>query len=293
MSHWMDELPPSPVDAVAEDERKRRSLNKIDTIFPDNGQHRRELYPKHMEYFRAGRYYRSRLFSAGNRVGKTVSGAFEATCHLTGNYPRWWPGRRFENAIISWACGTSNEKTKGIVQAELLGRLEKDDNVGSDHIGLGTGMIPGHLIASVEFHPHDRTATRSSGDKEPAPLSNARRTESRSRRQSPISAKSRSSRDAASSFVRRSRNAGSSVGIPRASRSRNSNGSSDSRSAGITSKTISRPSSESMRNADFSRWRELCALTPRSPRADGCSRSRYSRRAAPSRRAPDRRSPGR
>ncbi len=174
MSHWSDPRPEaplivSPIDAVAEidrelkhiaDEKKRRSLNKIETAFPEFGEYRRDLYPRHLEYFRAGNFYRSRLFSAGNRVGKTFAGGFEMACHLSNEYPDWWPGRRFDYPITAWACGTSNEKTKGIVQAELLGKLEKDDNVGSEHIGLGTGMIPARLIASVEFHPQVRGAIK-------------------------------------------------------------------------------------------------------------------------------------
>lgn len=175
MSHWSD--PPSnvqpasviPVDAIAaidrelkgiSDEKRRRQLNRIESIFPDVGPHRRELYPKHLEFFRAGRFYRSRLFSAGNRVGKTICGAYESTCHLTGIYPDFWEGRRFEKEISAWACGTSNETTKNVVQAELLGRLEKDDSLAMEHIGLGTGMIPGHLIAGVEFHAQIRGAIK-------------------------------------------------------------------------------------------------------------------------------------
>ncbi len=177
MSHWSDPIPArsdgplviSPVDAVAEidreiqnltQEKQRRLLNKIETAFPETGEHRRELYPRHMEYFRAGKYYRSRMFSAGNRVGKTFAGAFELACHLQNSYPDWWPGRRFDYPIVAWACGTSNEKTKGIVQAELLGKLEKDDNVGHDHIGLGTGMVPSAAIAAVEFHAQIRGAIK-------------------------------------------------------------------------------------------------------------------------------------
>lgn len=181
MSHWSDPVPQqshaaplviSPVDAVAEVEREiqnltaekqRRSLNRIESFFQDYGEFRRALYPKHLEYFRAGKYYRSRLFSAGNRCGKTIAGAFEMSLHLTGEYDRyapWWEGRRFDDPIQAWACGTSNETTKNVVQAELMGRLEKDDNVSDGVIGVGTGMIPMHLIASYEAHSQIRGAIK-------------------------------------------------------------------------------------------------------------------------------------
>ena len=309
MQHW-SEVPEhvpgqivSPADALAEydreikgleDEKKRRGLNRIETFFPLTGPHRRELYPKHMAFFRAGKYYRARCFSAGNRClvassvlelcgpgiltrertvaeilhsgnaetplaswrdgrlcwepassiflkgygpavrlhlsngqtfdcglsheildaegayrnvyefsaqtptalgvfiekiedlddqiivdlkvprtncyvsqglvshncGKTIAGSFELALHMTGIYPDWWPGRRFENAGLYWACGTTNETTKNILQAELLGRLEKDTSVSEDVIGLGTGMIPANLITGVEFHAQIRGAIK-------------------------------------------------------------------------------------------------------------------------------------
>ena len=73
---------------------------------------------------------------AANRVGKTDAGAFEVTCHLTGHYPNWWNGRRFDEPVQVWACGTTAETTRDIVQSKLLGPA------GS----LGTGMIPADLI---------------------------------------------------------------------------------------------------------------------------------------------------
>ena len=86
-----------------ETERMRRRSPFL-TMFPASGPHRRELYPKHIEFFSAGAQYKERLFMAANRVGKTVAGAFETTCHLTGCYPDWWKGHRFDHATDAWAC---------------------------------------------------------------------------------------------------------------------------------------------------------------------------------------------
>ena len=67
---------------------RRTSENRIDSYYPDEGPLRRELYPKHLEFFRAGVEHRERCFLAANRVGKTEGvGGFELTCHLTGEYP--------------------------------------------------------------------------------------------------------------------------------------------------------------------------------------------------------------
>lgn len=116
----------------AEEVRK----NKIHTYFPDEGQYRRELYKKNLEFFAAGAKYKERLFMAANRVGKSESGAFESVCHATGIYPKWWVGRRFASNTEGWACGTTGETTRDIVQAKLVGPV-------GEH---GTGMIPAHLI---------------------------------------------------------------------------------------------------------------------------------------------------
>lgn len=120
-------------------EIQRRKRNKFFGFFPAEGPRRRELYAKHIEFFAAGAQYKERLFMAANRVGKTESGAFETVCHLTGLYPDWWPGYRFRKPVEAWACGTTSETTRDIVQAKLMGAV--DD--------LGTGMIPGDLIAKT------------------------------------------------------------------------------------------------------------------------------------------------
>lgn len=119
-------------------ELQRRARTKILRYFPDQGPCRRQLYPKHLDFFAAGARYKERLFMAANRVGKSESGAFEVTCHLTGMYPHWWTGRRFTEPVEVWACGTTTETTRDIVQAKLFGPIN----------AIGTGMVPGDLIAT-------------------------------------------------------------------------------------------------------------------------------------------------
>ena len=107
------------------------------TMFPESGPQRRELYAKHIEFFAAGAQYKERLFMAANRVGKTVAGAFETTCHLTGRYPDWWEGKRFERATDGWACGANSQTTRDVVQGVLLGK------------STGQGMIPVETIVNT------------------------------------------------------------------------------------------------------------------------------------------------
>src|SRR5947209_1230409 len=82
--------------AIQKELQRRTERRKITTYYPDEGPLRRELYPKHCEFFAAGPKYRERLILAANRVGKTEGvGGYELALHLTGNYPAWWKGRTF------------------------------------------------------------------------------------------------------------------------------------------------------------------------------------------------------
>lgn len=105
--------------------------------------HARDLYPRHMEFFEAGRDYRERCFLAANRVGKSVAGAYETSAHLTGLYPDWWKGRRFEQPVRAWAAGKSSETTRDIVQSVLLGEVLGS---GPTKRPSGTGLIPGDTL---------------------------------------------------------------------------------------------------------------------------------------------------
>lgn len=108
----------------------------------------RHLYPKHLEFFDAGARYRERCFMAANRVSKTLGGgAYETTCHLTGLYPAWWPGHRFKTPVRAWAAGKTNETTRDIVQATLLGEVKP----GARKTVTGTGVIPGDEIGPITW----------------------------------------------------------------------------------------------------------------------------------------------
>jgi phage terminase large subunit-like protein len=132
---------------AAESARRRR---KIDRFYPDAGDLRRELYVKHLAFFAAGRDHSERLAICGNRTGKTEGlGAYETALHATGQYPHWWPGRRFDRPIRAWVAGKTAETTRDIVQAKLLGVLERTKDANGLAIGLGTGMIPGDAIVNT------------------------------------------------------------------------------------------------------------------------------------------------
>ncbi len=75
--------------------------------------------------------------------GKTVSGGYEIACHLTGLYPDWWTGRRFDRPTKCWAAGKTNETTRDILQAKLCGPIR---HLGQRKGLSGTGIIPGDRL---------------------------------------------------------------------------------------------------------------------------------------------------
>lgn len=125
---------------LLEEKDRRISGNRILRYYPETGPLRRELYPKHMAFFKAGQTHRERLFMAANRVGKTEGGGgVEMTYHLTGDYPKWWEGRRFDRPIDAWAAGNTSKTTRDIIQSKLFGPKDK----------IGTGLVPANSIIST------------------------------------------------------------------------------------------------------------------------------------------------
>jgi len=125
---------------LLEEKTRRDNSRKLYTYYPDEGPLRRELYPKHLEFFKAGKDYRERGFVAANRIGKTEgAGGYETALHLTGLYPEWWEGRRFDYPVSWWAAGKTNETTRDIIQAKMLGPKKR----------RGTGLIPGSTIKRI------------------------------------------------------------------------------------------------------------------------------------------------
>src|SRR5215470_11115978 len=94
-------------------------------------------YPKQLEFHTAIR--RERLLMAGNQIGKTLAGGFEAAMHATGRYPDWWQGKRFDRPTVGWSCGVTVEVVRDTVQKVLVGRTGQE----------GTGAIPKDAIVEL------------------------------------------------------------------------------------------------------------------------------------------------
>jgi phage terminase large subunit-like protein len=129
--------------ALLEEKARRARRRKLFTVYPDTGPLRRELYPKHLQFFAAGLQHNERAAVAANRVGKSFGlGGYETALHLTGLYPDWWPGRRFEHPVDCWAAGDTSETTRDIPQLILMGQAGE----------YGTGLIPGESIVGNPTH---------------------------------------------------------------------------------------------------------------------------------------------
>lgn len=124
------------LDVLAKDAK----YNIFRNTFPDDGPYSIHAYAKHKEFFAAGAEYQERGCIAGNRVGKSVMGAFETTCHATGVYPDWWTGKRYFKPIMIWVGGDTAQTCRDIIQYKLLG------DIGD----FGSGMIPKDKIAETK-----------------------------------------------------------------------------------------------------------------------------------------------
>jgi phage terminase large subunit-like protein len=116
---------------------RRKRFNRIDQYDP---------YPYQQRFHDTGKDSNQRLLMAANRIGKSFCGAAEMSYHLTGIYPKWWGGRVYTQPITAWAGGVSNETTRDIVQAELLGSPDDPD-------AFGSGAIPKNYIIKTERKP--------------------------------------------------------------------------------------------------------------------------------------------
>ncbi len=124
------------LDAIRRAHARHESRRRIFALYPDAGPLRRELYPRHLEFFAAGAEHMQRAFIAANRTGKTTAAGYELVCHLTGQYPVWWQGRHYARPCVAWAAGVDIKSVRETVQATLFGPPGE----------WGTGLIPGDSI---------------------------------------------------------------------------------------------------------------------------------------------------
>lgn len=126
--------------AAMSDEELEKTLIAITNHRRHNALDFVKLYPKQEEFIALGAHKQERMLFAGNQFGKSFCGAVEAAYHLTGLYPEWWVGRRFDHKVRGWAAGVSTTSNREISQRLLCG----EPGVESE---FGTGLIPKDLFA--------------------------------------------------------------------------------------------------------------------------------------------------
>ena len=88
------------------------------------------------KFFETHKHSRRGILAA-NRIGKTVSTCYETAMHLTGLYPDWWLGYRYDHPITAMVAGEGWSQVAMVLQQELLGT--QDIKIREQ---LGTGAIP-------------------------------------------------------------------------------------------------------------------------------------------------------
>lgn len=80
----------------------------------------------------------------------------ETTYHLTGLYPKWWKGRRFDEPIVAYAASDTTESTRNILVKAYLGGLKESE--------WGTGTIPKSCLIPGKTTTYEVTRRQGTAD---------------------------------------------------------------------------------------------------------------------------------
>jgi phage terminase large subunit-like protein len=112
----------------------RKKFHLVDFFGPE------EFYEPQLKFFAEGKTHHQRLLRGGNQVGKSFSAAFEASLHMTGQYPKWWPGKKFDKPTRGWIVGVTAQLVRDGPQRQMVSRQGE----------FGSGTIP---LASFAARP--------------------------------------------------------------------------------------------------------------------------------------------
>lgn len=138
--------------------QNRRTFNRLLYYrpYPSDGSMRTQR-----KFHDDGRWARERMLEAGNQEGKTYCAAAEVAMHLTGLYPDWWTGRRYDHPVKWWAAGETSVVVRDRMQALLCGTpgvtaeigtgfIPKDDF--ADKPSLSRGVTDAYDTVQVKWH---------------------------------------------------------------------------------------------------------------------------------------------
>ncbi|MCC7515576.1 MAG: hypothetical protein IT212_12875, partial [Bacteroidia bacterium] len=93
----------SNVDVAKLSEKELRKLHGYLSEIAKHGNENRinayikNRYPWQEKFHSDGETCPQRLLMCANQCGKTICGCSEDAFHLTGMYPEWWKGKKFEH----------------------------------------------------------------------------------------------------------------------------------------------------------------------------------------------------
>lgn len=144
MIHELSQLPPDQLlDCI---NQAIEIQNTQDHIFFKNYTPNK----KQLEFHLTGVCAKERLFVAGNRCGKSMGVSCEGSMHLTGRYPDWWNGHRYDRPINMWSGGVADKELKQLKQY-YIGDITK------------LGFIHPSLIIKKNENEHSYYIQHSSG----------------------------------------------------------------------------------------------------------------------------------
>ena len=103
-------------------------------------------YPWQVKFHNASADHNERAIIAANRTGKTRSAAADVAIHVTGMYPPWWKGRKFDKPTVWVVAGSTNEDIRNVQQKALLGNM-----IEGERRPDGTGWIPSECLGMCTF----------------------------------------------------------------------------------------------------------------------------------------------
>lgn len=102
----------------------------------------KKRYDWQLELIESTKRYTESMLCAANRIGKTDTGCGIDAVHATGDYPVDWSGHKFKHPPLIWLLGYSMEKTRDLLQSELIGKKINGTWSG--------GLIPASRIMGTE-----------------------------------------------------------------------------------------------------------------------------------------------
>lgn len=110
----------------------QQKYNQLDKYFPDTGPYARSNYPVQMEFIRRSKDHHIMGLLGATGSGKSTFGAWFTYLHLSGKYPHWYNGHRYNQGPLNGWMASIETKQLRPIQEILFG----------SHADPGTGIIP-------------------------------------------------------------------------------------------------------------------------------------------------------